>query len=127
MTTDYTLYTLTVATGDRQYASTGAKVYISLEACDSKTQEQEYENGFKAGTTVDLEFHANIDPGELRLLNVRHDNTGPAPGWFLDYITVLKNESRERWDFRAYRWLAVDEADKETKVVLGAFSYTPPQ
>ena len=49
--------------------------------------------------------------GDLKYINIRHNNFGESPEWFLEYIIVRDRESREEWRFTSYKWLAIDRDD----------------
>jgi hypothetical protein len=49
---------------------------------------------------------------------VRHDNTGVAPGWFLDRVVVRNEESGREWHFPCQRWLDRHADDGEIERLL---------
>ena len=49
--------------------------------------------------------------GDLKYINIRHNNFGESPEWFLEYILVRERKSREEWRFTSYKWLAIDRDD----------------
>lgn len=117
-------YELTIYTGDVGGAGTAATVYIQLYGDKGSSTEGSYPgkegSRFESGEVDNFTLESNSDPGDLNRLKVRHDNTGSRPGWFLNKITVKRREDGREWDFRAYRWLASDEADNEIQATLGA-------
>jgi hypothetical protein len=109
-----TTYTVKVQTGDVDDAGTDAKVYITLYGRNGSSGERHleesqehpkdpFEKGYLDTFTLD-----NEDLGDLHCINIRHDNSGHKPGWFLEHIIVNK------WDFHCHRWLAKDGDDKLT-------------
>ena len=46
-------------------------------------------------------------------MRVWHDNKGKGKfqGWYLNHITVLDVQTKERWAFIANDWFAVEESD----------------
>lgn len=116
-------YSLTVQTGREGKAGTDARVYAALCGAGGDTEEHELQGDFETGSLDKPEFDDSRNVGDIRYLRIRHDNTGTNPGWFLNYVTVAF-EGKE-WDFRAYRWLAESEADKQTEVVLAPFKACP--
>jgi len=60
------------------------------------------------------------DLGDLQRVRVRHDDKFPFPGWYLDRIFILNEDSDQDWTFLCNRWLAQDEDDGEIERVLDA-------
>lgn len=117
-------YELAIITGGQDMGGTDATVHIQLIGTKG-TSEEDYwvgdrDNRFERGKTDNFTLNSSRDPGELNRLLVWHDNKGKNPGWFLNKIMVT-DESKNTVEFRAYRWLATDEADGETRAVLGKF------
>ena len=50
-----------------------------------------------------------MDVGRVEKVKVRHDNSGPGPGWFLEWVEV--GGEKGVWHFSCGRWLDVEEGD----------------
>ena len=58
------------------------------------------------------------DVGRVTQVRIRHDNSGLAPGWYLDWIRVRKRD--QTWIARCDNWLARDEGDRAIDRILPA-------
>ncbi|KAK7479806.1 hypothetical protein BaRGS_00028986, partial [Batillaria attramentaria] len=111
-------YIITVATGDVRSAGTDSRVYIILHGGEkgeetsgkiwldkgsSKTFERGHTDIFNVDVLKMLSPLSHIDVG--------HDNTGAASGWFLDSVTVFCSMSGIEQVFPCKKWLATDEGD----------------
>ena len=52
-----------------------------------------------------------MDVGRVEKVKVRHDNSGPGPGWFLEWVEVGVGGEKGVWHFPCGRWLDVKEGD----------------
>lgn len=106
-----TTYTISIRTGDKRMAGTDANVYITLQGTDGKTREMKLDRAGKNDhERGDITPHTvnGVDVGELTQIRLRHDNTGAGPGWFVNSVTIKKQNSS--WAFQPIGWLAIDEA-----------------
>eukprot|EP00727_Mastigamoeba_balamuthi_P010665 m51a1_g6220 hypothetical protein (2032) ;mRNA; r:217273-223689 len=121
-------YKLAVTTGDRHGAGTDAKVFVQLRGLlrssgrvvleEAGGQQQRRAAAlFERAQTDEFELVLS-DLGDLKELVVGHDNTGSAPGWFLERVEVRQLESGAAWAFACGRWLAADEDDRQITRVL---------
>lgn len=110
------LYEIVVRTGAVPAGGTNADVYVRLHGEFGSTSwieldnpsenfEQGFEDVFYVGSAEDI--------GKLRELDIRHTNTGPKPGWFLEWVKVRNWQAKLEWHFPHNRWLAVDEGDRQ--------------
>lgn len=53
--------------------------------------------------------------GQLQYIRVWHDNSGHGAegSWFLNYVMIRDLQTKDRWNFVANKWLAVEEDDGE--------------
>ena len=112
------VYTVTLKTGDMMGAGTDSKVYLrmigSLGSTDEimlKTGKNDLERG-----RVD---HYNIpsdNVGPLKKIIIRHDNTGFAPGWFLDWVRIRDGKGK-KYNFKCGNWLIRGEAYGNIKLL----------
>jgi len=100
-----TEYMIVVKTGDIKNAGTDANVFITLYGQNGDSGQRALNGKFERGMEESFKIE-NMDLGELYCINIRHDNSGKKPGWFLEYITIS-----DRWTFPCHRWLATDEDD----------------
>jgi hypothetical protein len=113
-------YRITVVTGSVPDAGTDADVYITLFGTNGNSGERLLDNAddnFERGQTDVFSIEMR-DIGKIRQVRIRHDNSGNKPGWFLDRITVHKEDTDEEWTFPCVRWLARDEDDGQIDRML---------
>lgn len=101
-------YTIQVFTGDRQYADTRAKVYLTLNGSYGIQGEIPLEGEFKRGERRTFTVNSSLDLGNLESVHIRHDNTGDEPAWFLQKVVVQNEELKREWIFPCEKWLASD-------------------
>lgn len=113
--TQLTTYEITVVTGDVKDAGTDAHVYMRVSGSkgDSEYGLDNPRNNFQRGQTDRFEWKTR-DLGDLKMLHIRHDNSGDKPGWFLDRILVRNQITNQTWLFPCGQWLAVDAPDGRT-------------
>lgn len=66
-----------------------------------------------------------VELGCIDKVKVRHDNSGPGPGWFLEWVEVEVGgdgggRGKEVWHFPCGRWLDVGEGDGVIECELSA-------
>ncbi|XP_071750893.2 lipoxygenase homology domain-containing protein 1 [Centroberyx gerrardi] len=111
-----TTYTIQVQTGDLGGAGTDANVFFMAfgEYGDTGTlplRDSSNRNKFERKMKDVFTFPDMLSVGELSKIRVWHDNKGPAPGWYLEYID-LKDETMDQvFRFPCDRWLAKNEDD----------------
>ena len=82
--------------------------------CEARSQ-----RGCDFGTTgVDTLVVDLPSLGDITRVHVRHDNTGVAPGWFLDRVVVSDEDAGREWTFPCQRWLARHHDDGEIERLL---------
>ena len=109
-------------TGNKQNAGTDANVFLELIS-SGKNQETSGKIWLKDGVFKrDMTDKFQIDVGKmlspLSRLDVGHDNSGVASGWFLDSITVYCPNAGIEQFFPHGKWLATDEGDQVVQVSL---------
>lgn len=120
------IYYIEVKTADRRDAGTDANVYITLFGkgglrSESRILDNSQDN-FERNKLDKFDLRLeNVD--EVDYLVIGHDNTGDRPGWFLESVSVARNDPRSPRMFHVNgrpdgRWLATDEEDKQTYVGL---------
>ncbi|WP_347350877.1 PLAT/LH2 domain-containing protein [Intrasporangium sp.] len=107
-------YTITVITGTRRFADTRAKVYITVNGTLGSSPETQLEGEFGLGSTREFTFEFP-DLGSLKTVDVRQDDSGTAPAWFLGKILVKDNTTNATWVFPADEWLS----DTATHTLVG--------
>jgi hypothetical protein len=115
-------YRVNVTTGNINNAGTDANVYITISGIGGSSGERRLDtphDDFERGNTGSYYFKTG-HLGTLRHLRIRHDNSGSAPGWFLERIVVTDLYSGRTWTFNAHRWLARDEGDQRIDITLFA-------
>ena len=59
-----------------------------------------------------------MDLGQLERVQLRHDNTGVGPGWYLEWVEVCQCEDGKVWRLPYGRWLDAGEGDGALKCEL---------
>ncbi|KAG1672531.1 hypothetical protein FOA52_002840, partial [Chlamydomonas sp. UWO 241] len=116
-------YKVSTRTSDIRGAGTDANVYITLfgEGPDGKPVKSNNfpldnsANNFERNQTDTFDVEAMI--GDLKYIQIGHDNTGTAPGWHLQDVAITSPGMADM-QFVANRWLDVNEGDKQTYVLL---------
>uniref|UniRef100_A0AAR2KCT6 PLAT domain-containing protein n=1 Tax=Pygocentrus nattereri TaxID=42514 RepID=A0AAR2KCT6_PYGNA len=113
---ELTIYTISVKTSDASGAGTDANVWMIIfgENGDTGTlalKESSNTNKFERKQTDTFRFTDILSLGELSKIRVWHDNTGPAPGWHLEYVDVHDDIIGKKFRFQCDRWLAKNEDD----------------
>ena len=106
-------YEITVVTGDRRGAGTDANVFIELFGENGTTGKRKLEgqaNNFERSQTDKFSLSA-VELGNLKSINICHDNSGFGSGWFLEKVVVRNPKNGKEWYFLCGRWLATDEDD----------------
>uniref|UniRef100_A0A8C9YR90 Lipoxygenase homology PLAT domains 1 n=1 Tax=Sander lucioperca TaxID=283035 RepID=A0A8C9YR90_SANLU len=116
MMVEPTTYIVQVKTSDNAGAGTDANVWIIIfgENGDTGTlalKECNKSNKFERKQLDTFRFSDILSMGELSKVRVWHDNSGPAPGWHLDYIDVKDEIMDKTFRFPCDRWLAKNDDD----------------
>ncbi|XP_077756786.1 lipoxygenase homology domain-containing protein 1 isoform X4 [Canis aureus] len=111
-----TTFSVTVKTGDKKNAGTDANVFITLFGTQdntgmtllksSKTNSDKFERD-----SIEIFTVETLDLGDLWKVRIGHDNTGKAPGWFVDWVEVDAPSLGKCMTFPCGRWLAKNEDD----------------
>ncbi|KAM4802813.1 lipoxygenase homology domain-containing protein 1 isoform X3 [Urocitellus parryii] len=111
-----TTFSVTIKTGDKKNAGTDANVFITLFGTQddtgttllksSKTNSDKFERD-----SIEIFTVETLDLGDLWKVRIGHDNTGKAPGWFVDWVEVDAPSLGKCMTFPCGRWLAKDEDD----------------
>jgi lipoxygenase homology domain-containing protein 1 len=121
-----TKYKVEAWTGTNGDAGTNANVFVTLYGCKGDTGERHFENGkFEKGSYDTFTFES-MDVGEIHSMNIRHDNSGHKPGWFLDRAQIQVDGKAVAY-FPCNRWLADNEDDKRISRGLAEYKYYRPQ
>lgn len=99
-------YKIKIKTGDIPSAGTNSNVYIKLygdRITDFIKLDKLSHNDFERGKT-DLYNISNIDIREIEKIEIKHDNTGDNPSWFLEKVEIIKQN--KQYNFTAQRWLS---------------------
>lgn len=114
-------YDVAVRTGDFNDADTKANVFIRIFGTLGMTGECQLGNpGRKSFVRAQTDnFTLNTDYlGNITKIEVRHDNAGDHPGWYLDHIIISDVSTNRNWTFNCDRWLARSEGDGSISVIL---------
>ena len=109
------LFIISVVTSDMRHAGTDSNVFICLygsskkESCSGKIWLKD--GKFERGKTDIFNVNVAILLSPVSKLEVGHDNSGRAPGWFLDHVIVDCPSTGIKQVFLCNRWLALNEDD----------------
>uniref|UniRef100_A0A2K5QBQ8 Lipoxygenase homology domain-containing protein 1 n=1 Tax=Cebus imitator TaxID=2715852 RepID=A0A2K5QBQ8_CEBIM len=111
-----TTFSVTIKTGIKKNAGTDANVFITLFGTQddtgmtllksSKTNSNKFERD-----SIEIFTVETLDLGDLWKVRLGHDNTGKAPGWFVDWVEVDAPSLGKCMTFPCGRWLAKNEDD----------------
>ena len=111
-------YKITLFTGEANNAGTDANVFISVFGNSSSFIHYALDNAGndrEQGSIDTYSIETNY-LGNLHTIRIRHDNTGDRPGWFLNKVSILHEESGSKWNFPYYNWLAIDQGQTEAVI-----------
>ncbi|XP_032326338.1 LOW QUALITY PROTEIN: lipoxygenase homology domain-containing protein 1 [Camelus ferus] len=111
-----TTFSVTIKTGDKKNSGTDANVFITLFGTQddtgmtllksSKTNSDKFERD-----SIEIFTVETLDLGDLWKVRIGHDNSGKAPGWFVDWVEVDAPSLGKCMTFPCGRWLAKNEDD----------------
>jgi len=111
-------YTLSLKTGDKAGAGTDSKVYFRMigEIGSSSEVMLDSTDAQLERDMVDEFQITSEDVGPITKVIIRHDNTGLAPGWYLQWAKVKDDQGRD-YHFECNEWLAKGEKTKIIKLL----------
>jgi hypothetical protein len=116
-------YRIRVYTGNLsplEFAGSDANMYITLYGDNGSSDELSLDNAgnnFEQGAVDVFTVYAE-ELGDLKRVRIRHDNSLPLGGWYLERIEIRNEDTDGEWTFPCNRWLARDEDDGEIERVL---------
>ncbi|EDO41988.1 predicted protein, partial [Nematostella vectensis] len=119
-------YMVTIRTGQRRDAGTTANVFLALsgDVSESGVIPISTTTGakFNRGSSIDTTVCLPMNLGSLLYIHIWHDNQGQSPAWFLDDVTIRNLQTGGQWNFVCDRWIAVENEECRTDVILYAAS-----
>lgn len=117
-------YRWKIKTSDTFNAGTDADVFLSLAGLDAVMREVEISdpgaiNDWERGD-VNSGIIETEDLGELQTGTLRHNNSGPASGWSVDWVKIQNEEDGREWT------ATVGKFDEGGRFPLLRFSLTDP-
>jgi hypothetical protein len=109
-------YHLKIKTGDPHDAGTDANVHVQLYGTKGKSPEIKLHNkgnSFEKGKLDEFTLET-LDLGEPIKIRIGHDNSGLAPGWFVDYL-ILESPTGRSWTIPCGKWFDKKEDDGQTE------------
>ena len=110
-------YRITIKTGNKDYAGTDAKINIKLHGQDENSsnwftiysiafppRSAEHVGIFEEGH-LDHVFVSCTDLGSVNKIQVKHDNGGVGPGWYISEIWVEDLDTKTIWHCQPNTWL----------------------
>ncbi|XP_027888486.1 lipoxygenase homology domain-containing protein 1 [Xiphophorus couchianus] len=112
------IYSVSVVTGDTQYAGTDTNIFLTVYGANGSTEEMLLpKNGDRFERDQEDTFTLEIDDiAPLKKIRVRIDGTGSRPDWFLDRILMRNLTTEEEYLFTYENWLSKTKGPKRTKV-----------
>ncbi|KAM9810394.1 lipoxygenase homology domain-containing protein 1-like [Neosynchiropus ocellatus] len=112
------VYSITVVTGDEQYAGTDTNIFLTVCGANGSTEEMQLpKNGDRFERGQEDIFTLEIDDiSPLKKIRVRIDGTGSRPDWFLDRILMRNLTTEEVYSFTYENWLSKSKGPKRTKI-----------
>ena len=115
-------YEITMVTGRRNQAGTSSKVYCILTGDRGATEtislkDPEMQRFQKCGVDSFM-FRSQDHLGNLKSINVWHNNSGKQQSWYLKEIVVQDLTSDSAYYFPCDCWLAVEYGDGNVQRVL---------
>ncbi len=101
-------------TGRKRGSGTDANVFINVYGTLGDTGIRQLRNStshvnkFESGQCDEFSIAA-VDLGQLEKIRIGHDNSGAAPGWFLERVEVEHPETLTAWTFPCDKWLDKSE------------------
>ena len=89
-------YHLKIYTGDKRNAGTNAQIYVVMhnnELSSSKIFLSGGEFERKSIDSITIDGPENLSP--LTALDIGHDNSGTAPGWYLDKVCYARKREKK--------------------------------
>lgn len=114
-------YEIIIITGDVKGAGTDANVFITIYGVNGdsgkRPLKQKFRNLFERGRT-DRFILEMLDLGDLQRVKVEHDNTGQAPGWYLECVEITNTANWVTTIFVCGKWMDKTKADGKIERVL---------
>lgn len=118
-------YQVVVQTGSHKYAGTEASVRMTIYGADKGGQptksrdDMRLENAkdnFAKGKLDRFILPPMADLGDIKRIQMGHDNSGAAAGWLLDYveISIVGDAKSPVWHFPSGKWFDLKEEPKKT-------------
>ena len=80
---------------------------------------------FTRGTERKIAIILKKDIGEIYSLRVWHDNSGDAPSWYLEDVTITNPNSGSCWKFVFETWLSLEDESYSSEVLQNPFCSGP--
>ncbi|XP_041854417.1 lipoxygenase homology domain-containing protein 1 isoform X1 [Melanotaenia boesemani] len=112
------IYSVTVVTGDTQYAGTDTNILLTVYGANGSTEEILLpKNGDRFERGQEDTFALEIDDiAPLKKIRIRIDGSGSRPDWFFDRIIMRNLITEEEYLFAYENWLSNTKGPKRTKV-----------
>eukprot|EP01135_Chromosphaera_perkinsii_P011125 Nk52_evm34s2340 gene=Nk52_evmTU34s2340 len=120
---DKYMYEISLKTGVYPGSGTDARVYIRIfgEMSESGPRELHrcgWVDNFYSNAVDKFMLNHPVDFGEIRFIEVWHDNSGVSPGWYLANVAIKNIRTGQKWQFINEGWLDEDEDEGAIDVTL---------
>lgn len=108
-------YEIAVQTGFKTGSTTTSEVFIKLFGVQSDTQPRKLNNPnrkcFNKGETDTFLLAVPYSLGNIKEIEIWHNNTGASPGWFLMQVQITNLQTYQKFQYVCNKWLDVAEDD----------------
>ena len=107
-------YVISVVTGDKQNAGTDANVFVVLHNGKKKLDSGKVwlsDGKFKRGMTQLFHVNLQVMLSPLTSLEIGHDDSGAAPGWYCEKVIVYCPNTGFEQYFSCNKWFSTSEGD----------------
>ena len=122
-------YQLVVSTGVWRGSGTTASVTIVIHGSEAQSEPITIQKHMTRGRLLLMRgnddlfiLHLPITFGTIQFLEIRHDNSGRSPSWFLRHIFIIKQNTGEKFTFICNRWFGLAEDDGKIERIVPAAS-----
>ena len=111
-------YRIQIKTGNEELAGTDARINIKLFGSEGTSPWYEIYSAPKSPSGITIEhlgtfekgdtdniYINSLDLGEVNQIQIKHDNSGLGPGWYISEIWVEDLETNTTWYSRPNTWL----------------------
>ena len=120
---DRSLYEIALKTGVYPGSGTDAHIYIRIfgeygESGPRELHRSGWVDNFYPNAVDKFILAHPDDFGEIRFVQIWHDNSGISPGWYLKNFAVRNLKTGQKWQFICESWLDEEEEEGSTEIMI---------